>query len=165
MNDSLITWLREHCSDIRGDVAADRIEQLQAKVAELEEEIERLRVDNIAFARNLKGKSATTGATYEHICTQLAAAQDQVAAMEERLERQRSYFDAHQNILMDEIETAEQRVAEAERDAERWRFASTSRNFGITNWCEFGQRTSYGSSAEELIDSAMQSAPANGASS
>ena len=44
---------------------------------------------------------------------QLAAAQDQVAAMEERLERQRSYFDAHQNILMDEIETAEQRVAEA----------------------------------------------------
>ena len=45
--------------------------------------------------------------------TQLTAAQDQVAAMEERLERQRSYFDAHQNILMDEIETAEQRVSEA----------------------------------------------------
>ena len=49
----------------------------------------------------------------EQLRVQLAAAQDQVAAMEERLERQRSYFDAHQNILMDEIETAEQRVAEA----------------------------------------------------
>jgi chromosome segregation ATPase len=54
------------------------IKQLQAKIAELEEEIERLRADNIAFARNLKGKSATTGATYEHICTQLAAAQKEI---------------------------------------------------------------------------------------
>lgn len=53
--------------------------QLQAKVAELEEEIERLRADNIAFARNLKGKSATTGATYEHICAQLAKAEQRVA--------------------------------------------------------------------------------------
>ena len=57
------------------DGKPNEIEQLQAKVAELEEEIERLRADNIAFARNLKGKSATTGATYEHICTQLAAEQ------------------------------------------------------------------------------------------
>ena len=38
MSDKLIAWLREHCSDIRGDVAADRIEQLTARVRELEEE-------------------------------------------------------------------------------------------------------------------------------
>ena len=60
---------------IAGEEVANYVDQLQAKVAELAEEIERLRADNIAFARNLKGKSATTGATYEHICTQLAAEQ------------------------------------------------------------------------------------------
>ncbi len=65
---------------------APSIEQLQAKVAELEEEIERLRADNIAFARNLKGKSATTGATYEHICTQLAAEQLNNKRLREALE-------------------------------------------------------------------------------
>lgn len=69
------------------------IEQLRARIAELEEEIERLRADNIAFARNLKGKSATTGATYEHICTQLAAEQLNNKLLRDALQE---YIDEHE---------------------------------------------------------------------
>lgn len=68
-------------------------EQLQAKVAELEEEIKRSRTDNIAFARNLKGKSATTGATYEHICTKLAAEQLNNKRLRDALQE---YIDEHE---------------------------------------------------------------------
>ena len=77
MSDAL-EHVRYSCG-IAGEEVANYVDQLQATVAELEEEIERLRADNIAFARNLKGKSATTGATYEHICTQLATAEQRVA--------------------------------------------------------------------------------------
>jgi len=90
-------------------------QQLQAKVAELEEEIERLRADNIAFARNLKGKSATTGATYEHICTQLAAAQEEIRRLEKIvLSAQNAAIEngAALKSTQDQLAKAEQRVAE-----------------------------------------------------
>lgn len=41
------------------------------------------------------------------------------------------------------------------KDAERWRKASTSRNHGIVDWTEFGQRTVYGELAVQVIDAAM----------
>lgn len=40
-------------------------------------------------------------------------------------------------------------------DAARWREASTSRNFGITNWTQFGQSTVYDAAANQLIDAAI----------
>ena len=72
---------------------AQTIEQLTARVRELEEENAKLRADNIAFARNLKGKSATTGATYEHICIQLAAEQLNNKLLRDALQE---YIDEHE---------------------------------------------------------------------
>ncbi len=68
----------------------------------LEEEVERLMADNIAFARNLKGKSTTTGATYEHLCAQLAKAEQLWQIAQGRCDG-----------LEEKLVKAEQRVAEA----------------------------------------------------
>lgn len=56
--------------------------------------------------------------------------------------------------LMGKVERLEAENAALMEDAERWRLASTSHNFGISNWCEFGHRINYGQSAEKLIDAA-----------
>lgn len=52
------------------------------------------------------------------------------------------------------IEQLEAENAALREDAERWKLASSSPMFGISNWCEFGHRISYGESAEKLIDAA-----------
>lgn len=52
----------------------------------------------------------------------------------------------------------EAKVRELEKDAARWRRASTSRNFGITLWNEFGQATVYEQLAELAVDAAIDSA-------
>lgn len=48
-------------------------------------------------------------------------------------------------------------------DAQRWRMASTSRQHGITDWHQFGQRTVYGELAEQIIDAAIRAAKTGGA--
>ena len=57
--------------------------------------------------------------------------------------------------LEDEIASLKAQLVECKKDAERWKCASTIRNFGITNWCEYGQRTSYDSFATQIIDSSI----------
>lgn len=49
--------------------------------------------------------------------------------------------------------------AELRKDAMRWRLASTSRQHGITDWHQFGQRTVYDKLAEQVIDSAIEGEP------
>lgn len=81
----------------------------------------------------------------------------------ESMAKRRDENDEHQILgwVSDVYRLAAQRLRQAEADAEdaaRWRLASTSRNFGITNWCEFGQRTIYDKSAEAIIDAAIDAA-------
>lgn len=45
--------------------------------------------------------------------------------------------------------------AALEKDAARWQMASTSRNHGITDWNEHGQRTLYDALATQVIDAAI----------
>ena len=61
------------------------VAQHQRITAAMAAEVERLRADNEALARNLKGKHATTGATYEH----LIAERDALHADAEALRAQR----------------------------------------------------------------------------
>lgn len=49
------------------------VEAVQRITAAMTAEVERLRQDNIALARNLRGNVATTGATYEHLVRELDA--------------------------------------------------------------------------------------------
>lgn len=55
--------------------------------------------------------------------------------------------------------TIEKQRAEVEAlraDAERWRHASISRNFGISFWDEFGYGTCYGDLAAQRVDAARK---------
>ncbi len=62
-------------------------EALETKLAAAEARVKELEAENVAFARNLRGKQATTGATYEHLCQQLAAHQEALRVAKEALGR------------------------------------------------------------------------------
>lgn len=112
-------------------------DQLRQKNSELTAEVERLRLfDNLAKQMEELDKKQNA---------ELTAQLEQLAV--------------DYNTLVEKtgraiIELTAQRDA-AMKDAERWRLASTSRNFGIANWCEYGQRTSYDAYACQLIDAAI----------
>ena len=104
--------------------AADEIEQLRKQLIEAYAEIERLKIENISFACNLRGKHATTGATYEILRTQLTASKDR------------------EQQFRNEITTLRQRVAELEKQRdellaalERLSFAAMCRDSTMGDQC------------------------------
>ena len=117
MSDKLIAWLREHCSDIRGDVAADRIEQLTARVRELEEEKKELqalldfdnaRLDQIEDELEDVEYLGPFVEGIKVLKTQLAAAQEEIKTVTEQ--KNRMWFEMQ--TAQNQLAKAEQRVAE-----------------------------------------------------
>ena len=88
--------------------------------------------------------------------TQLAAQAAEIKQLNSQLVfEMETYAKVHKELTRQRDNLLAQ-VDEAMQDAARWKLASTSRNFGITNWGEFGRCTSYGEAAEKIIDAASK---------
>ncbi len=90
----------------------------------------------------------------EHLPAMLeipATASDEIRELKAESEQ----FSRAYGLLNAENQSLQSRVAELEKDAARWKMASTSRNFGITDFNEFGVRTIYDGVAALVIDAAM----------
>jgi len=91
---------------------------LAADYDRLEQECERLRSDNLAFARNLRGKHSLTGATYEHLIAERDSALKQVEGLRAALmEADKGVHWLQANIPMSRKEQRHTQKTRADIDA------------------------------------------------